>query len=143
MSALVDKYLTCAQALKADRNNRALNDEYHRLISRIAATSTPSFVAAVMAHANTNDPVLVASLASLVFLHGDSNDRKLPLPVDPALKPQLVGILRTWVEVVTAPSPSGARYQLCDVSIRMGHSQCNAGKVDREELTRLVGFGRR
>ena len=119
VNALVDKYLTCAQALKADRSNRALNEEFGRLRSRISATRAPSFVAALMAHANSADPVIVASLASLVSLHDGNNDRMLPLPVDPAIKPQLTDLLRTWVEVVTE-SPGSERYQLNDVSHAIG-----------------------
>jgi hypothetical protein len=117
--ALIDKYLDCAQALKADCNNRALNEEYCRLRSRIAATRAPFFVAAVMARAKTDDPVLVAALAHLVSLHGDSSDRKLPVTVDLEIKPQLIDILRTWVEVVIS-SPDGERHQLNDVSNAIG-----------------------
>ena len=119
VGALVDKYLACAKALKAARNDRALSDEYHRLRSRIAATRAPSFVAAVMARANTDDPDLISSLASVVFLHGDDDDRKLPIPVDPAVKTQLIGILRSWVEVVIS-SPNGKRYDLNEVSNAIG-----------------------
>jgi hypothetical protein len=119
VNALVDKYVTCAQALKVDRSNRTLNEEFSCLRSRISATRAPSFVAALMAHANSADPVIVGSLASLVFLHGGGNDRKLPLPIDPAIKPQLIDLMRTWVEVVTA-TPGGERYQLNDVSNAIG-----------------------
>jgi hypothetical protein len=68
-----------------------------------------------VARAKIDDPALVASLASLVFLHGDGDDRKLPLPIDHAVKPQLVDILRSWVDVVIS-SPKGERYHLNEVS---------------------------
>jgi hypothetical protein len=119
VNALVDHYLTRAQALKSDRGNRDLNDEYNRLRSRISATRAPSFVAALMIHANSADPLIVASLASLVSFHGGSSDRMLPLPVHPAIKPELIDLLRTWVEVVTE-SPGSERYQLNDVSNAIG-----------------------
>jgi hypothetical protein len=111
VGALVDKFIACAQALQAARNDRALSEEYHRLRSRIAATRAPSVIAAVMARAATDDPDIIGSLASLIFLHGDHDNRKLPLPVDPAVKPQLIGILRTWVETVIS-SPGAKRYLL-------------------------------
>jgi hypothetical protein len=119
VATLLDRYLACAQALEAAHNDRGLSDEYHRLRTRIAATRTPSFVSAVVARAKIDDPALVASLASLVFLHGDGDDRKLPIPIDHAVKPQLVDILRSWVDVVIS-SPKGERYHLNEVSNAIG-----------------------
>ena len=119
VGALVDKYLACAQALKAKRNDRGLSDEYYRLRSRIAATRASSFVAAVLACADTDDPNLIASLASLVSLHGDSDDRRPLIPIEPLVKPQLINILRSWAETVIS-SPKGERYQLNEVSNAIG-----------------------
>jgi hypothetical protein len=72
-----------------------------------------------VAHADTDDPNLISSLASLVFLHGDHDDRKLPIRVDPAVKPQLIGILRSWAEYVIA-SPTSGRHDLNEVSNAIG-----------------------
>jgi hypothetical protein len=119
VAALVDKYLACAQALKAARNDRGLSDEYQRLRSRIGATRASFVVAAVVARGGTDDSDLISSLASLLSLHGDHDDHKLPIPVDPAVKPQLIGILRSWVEAVLS-SPSGGRYDLTEVSNAIG-----------------------
>ncbi len=119
VGALIEKYLACTQAMKAARNNRSLGDEYHRLRSRIAATRAPSFVASIIARANTADLHIISSLASLVSLHGDRNDRKLPIPVELAVKPLLIGLLRNWVEVAIA-SPDGERYHLNEVSNAIG-----------------------
>ena len=119
VAVLLDKYLACAQALKAARDDRSLSDEHYHLSSRIAATRAPFFVAAVIARADTNDPQVISSLASLVSLHGDDDDRKLPIQVDSAIKSQLIGILRTWVEVVTS-SLSSERYALSEVSNAIG-----------------------
>ena len=121
VGALVDKYLACAQALKVRRTPTTadLSGEYHRLLSRIAATRAPSFLAAVMERADTNDPGLISSLASLVSSHGDHDDRKSPMPVAPDLKPQLIAILRSWVERVIA-SPSSGRHDLNEVSNAIG-----------------------
>jgi NACHT C-terminal Alpha/Beta 2 len=119
VAALLDKSLACAEALKARRNDRGLSEEYYRLRSRIAATRVTYFVEAIMARANTEDPDLIACLASLVFLHGDRDDQHLPMRVDLTLKPQLVGILRRWVEVVIS-TPKGERYHLNEVSNAVG-----------------------
>lgn len=120
VDALVCKYLGCAQALKARQNDRSLRDEYQRLRSRIGATRASFVVAAVAVRGGgTDDPDLISSLASLISLHGDHDDRKSPIPVDPAVKPQLIGILRSWVEAVIS-SPSGGRYHLSEVSNAIG-----------------------
>jgi hypothetical protein len=116
---LVDKYMACAQALKAALNDRGLSDEYHRLRSRIGATRASFVLAAVVARGGTDEPDLISSLASLVSLHGDHDDHKLPIPVDPAVKPQLIGILRSWVEAVIS-SPSGGRHDLTEVANAIG-----------------------
>jgi hypothetical protein len=42
-----------------------------------------------------------------------------PIPVEPAAKPQLISILRSWVEVVIS-SPSSERYHLNEVSNAIG-----------------------
>jgi hypothetical protein len=121
VGALVDRYLACAQALRARPalSTAALSDEYHRLFSRIAATRAPFLLAAVMERADTGGLPLISSLASLVFLHGGHDHRTLPIPVDPAVKPQLIGILRGWVDAVIS-SPSGERFELNEVSHAIG-----------------------
>jgi hypothetical protein len=121
VTALVDKYLACAQALRGSAGAipAVLSDEYHRLLSRIAGTRAPSLLVAVMAHADTDDPALISSLASLVFLHGDHDDRKSPIPVAPDLKPQLIGMLRSWAERVIV-SPAAGRHDLNEVSNAIG-----------------------
>ena len=118
VAALLDNYLACAQALKTARNDRGLNDEYQRLRTPIATTRIQSFIAAIMERDNVDDPILIASLASIVSLHGGA-DRRLPIAVDPRIKPQLVMILHTWVDVVIS-SPSSERYQLNEVSNAIG-----------------------
>ena len=118
VAALLDNYLACAQALKTARNDRGLNDEYQRLRTPIATTRIQSFIAAIMERDNVDDPILIASLASIVSLHGGT-DRRLPIAVDPRIKPQLVMILHTWVDVVIS-SPSSERYQLNEVSNAIG-----------------------
>ena len=119
VGTLVDKYLVCAQALKTSPGDRVLSEEYHRLRSRIGATRPHFFLEAVMTRAGTDDPGPISSLASLIFLHGDNDSRKSSIPFDPAVKPQLIDILRSWVEAVIS-SPSGGRYDLNEVSNAIG-----------------------
>jgi hypothetical protein len=76
VGTLVDKFLACVQAFKAGGSNRSLSDEYHRLRDRIGATRAPIVLGEIIARADTKDPHLISSLASLVFLHGDHADRK-------------------------------------------------------------------
>jgi hypothetical protein len=119
VTALVDKYLAIAQALKTDRGNRALSEEYTRLRTRLSTTRAALFIPALLPHIQLTDPVSIAALASLVNLHGGTDDRKLVLPTDPAIKPQLIDLLRNWTEVVIA-SQVGERSQLCDLSNAIG-----------------------
>jgi hypothetical protein len=72
-----------------------------------------------VARANTDDPDVISLLASVVSLHGDGDDRKVPIPVAPAVKTQLIAILRSWVEAVIS-SPNGTRYDLNEVSNAIG-----------------------
>ena len=119
VAALIDKYLECVSALKGDRGNRAVNELYHRLQKRIAATRAPFFLAAVTSRAHADDPDIIGSLAALISAHGDADGRKLPIPVDPDIKPRLIQILRSWVEIVISSSGS-QRYHLNDVSRAIG-----------------------
>ena len=119
VTALVENYLTCAQALKTDRGNRALSEEYTRSRNRLSTTRTSLFAPALLPHIRLADPFSISALASLISLHGDGNDRKLPLQTDPAVKPQLIDLLRRWTEVVIT-SPDSERFQLNDVSNAIG-----------------------
>lgn len=119
VGVLVDRYLTCAQALKASRNDRSLSEASRRLGSRIAATRAPLLLAAIVSRGSVDDPDLIASLASLISLHGDHNDHKVPMPIDLVIKPQLIYLLRRWVEVVVS-SPSSERFHLKDVANAIG-----------------------
>jgi hypothetical protein len=131
---LIDKFLACSKALKSDRNNQAIGKEYHRIRDRIIAARAPSVVAAVLTRSETDDPNLIASLASLVSLHGNYDERNLPIPVDPTLKPRLIDMLRRWVGAVIA-SPIGGRYELNEVSNAIGRF---GFRELLPELTRLL-----
>jgi hypothetical protein len=120
VDALIEKFLTCAQALRAARNDRALGDEYYRITTRIGGTSPAIFAAAIARRPNSDDPNAISSLASLVAQHGTSDqDRKRPLAIDPATKSVWVNLLRRWVETVIA-APAGRRHDLNEVSNAIG-----------------------
>jgi hypothetical protein len=119
VGALVDRYLACAEKLKADRNNQSVNDEYHRLRSRIAATRATLFVPAVLSRTDSDDPRIISALASLVSAHGKKDSPSTPLLVLPELKPTVIGTLRRWVEVVIS-SAEGTRYHLREVGNAIG-----------------------
>jgi hypothetical protein len=131
---LIDKFLMCSKALKSDRNSRAIGEAYHRIRDRIIATRATSVVEAVLARSETDDPDLISSLASLVSLHGNYDERKLPIPVDPTLRPRLIDMLRRWVGAVIT-SPTGGRYELNEVSNAIGRF---GFRELLPELTRLL-----
>jgi len=117
--ALIDKFLACAAALRADRNNKQLSDEYHRLKSRVRTTRPSAFVEALIARANTTDLALIYCLCDIASEHGDTNDRNTTIAVDAEAKSALIGILRRWVEVVVTSSES-RRWHLNEVSNTIG-----------------------
>lgn len=117
--ALIDKFLACAGARRADRNNRQLSDEYQRLMARIVSTRPSAFVEAFVARANTDDLTLIYNLCDLAAAHGDTNDRNRVIPVDLEARAALIGIFRRWVEI-TLTSPESKRWHLCEVSNAIG-----------------------
>jgi len=119
VGALIDRYLACVHSLSAKRNDRTLSDEYQRILSRISATRPSSFLTAVMARAGIDNTEVISALAYLISIHGDHQDRELPIPVEPDRKTELTGILRCWVETVIS-SPSASRSDLCNVSNTIG-----------------------
>jgi len=79
VDALIDRFLACAQALRAARNDRALGDEYRHLQSIIRSTRARIFAAAIVRKANSDDLGVISSLASLVAAHrSDHEDRSSP-----------------------------------------------------------------
>jgi hypothetical protein len=117
--ALIDKFLACATALRADRNNRRLSDEYHRLKSRTRTTRPSAFVKALIARADTADLTLIYGLCDLAAAHGDTNDRNTTVAVDADAKSALISILRRWTETVVT-SPEAERWHLNEVSNAIG-----------------------
>jgi hypothetical protein len=134
VGALVDSYLSCAEKLKADRNNQSVNDEYHGLRSRIAATRATLFVPAVLSRTDSDDPRIISALASLVSAHGKNDSPSTPILVPLELKPTVISTLRRWVEVVIS-SAEGTRYHLCEVGNAIGKF---AFRELLPELKRLV-----
>ncbi len=117
--ALTDKFLACAAALRADRNNKQLSDEYHRLLSRISATRPSAFVEAFIARANTSDLTAIHGLCHLASAHGDSNGRNTNITVDTEQKSALIGILHRWTEIAVT-SLEAKRWDLNEVSNAIG-----------------------
>jgi hypothetical protein len=141
VGTLLDKFLAVTKAMKESRDDQRLTAEYHRIERRIAATREDSFISALVTRADRDDPAVVSSLASLISWHGESAGRKPQLLVEPSLKPQLISILRNWVEVVTE-SPNGTRYHLCSVANaigRLGYVELvpELKRLLEEDLTRL------
>jgi len=119
VDALIDKFLGCAHALRAARNDRALSDEYRRIKDRIRGTRPAVFAAAIARRENSDDPCIISSLASLVADHGGHEDRKRSLAIDPATKSVWIDLLRRWVDTIMA-APTGRRHELNEVSNAIG-----------------------
>ncbi|MGY4335494.1 hypothetical protein ACVWW3_000400 [Bradyrhizobium sp. LM2.9] len=116
VDALIEKFLACAQALRAARNDRALSEERRRLEDRIRGTRATIFASAIARKANSNELGDISSLASLVAAHGtDHEDRKQPLAIDPATRTAWVVVLRRWVDAVIS-APAGRRHDLSELS---------------------------
>jgi hypothetical protein len=140
---LLDEFLACAEALRAVRNDRAISDQYRRLETRIHGTRAPIFAGAIAQKANSTDPNVISSLASLVAHHGGRyEDRKQPLAIDPTMKATWIELLRCWVDTVIG-APTGRRYDLNEVSNaigRLGFSELlpELKRLLDEELSRLA-----
>jgi hypothetical protein len=120
VDALIEKFLTCAQTLRAARNDHALSEQRRRLEDRIRSTRSPIFAAAVLRKADADDLGVISSLASLVGDYGaEHEDRNLPLAIDPATKAAWIERLRRWVDAVIA-APAGRRHDLNEVSNAIG-----------------------
>ncbi len=120
IEALLDKYLAIKQALRKDRNDRALWDEHNRIESRIQCTRPAIFAATILRKAKSDDPSIISALATLVSHHGARHeDRGRPLAIDPTTKGAWIDLLRSWVDAVIA-SPSAGRYALSEVSNAIG-----------------------
>lgn len=116
---MIDRFVAGAQALKTQRNDARLSEEYHRLRARISATRESSFLSALIERANTEDPTAIRALCSLAAGHGDDDDRKVPLRLDPAARAAMMDVLRRWVDVIIK-SPTAERYDLNEVSNAIG-----------------------
>jgi NACHT C-terminal Alpha/Beta 2 len=135
VESLLEKYVACALALKLARNDQALNERYRRLRDRIASTRISSFVPALIAKADQEDPVVISALASLVSQHGDDDEeRNAELQVPAPFKDQVIGVMRRWVEAV-ATSPTGKRHHLYPLANAIGRL---AYHELIPELTRLL-----
>lgn len=139
---LIDKFLGCAVALRADRNNKQLSDEYHQLKTRVRTTRPSAFVEAFIARADTDHLTLIYGLCDLAAAHGDTNDQNRVIPLDRRARTALIGILRRWVEVVVT-SPESRRSHLCEVSNAIGRFGLHEvvpelTQLLDEELTRLA-----
>jgi hypothetical protein len=119
VNTLLDRFLKCATALRAARGDRALSVEYQSIKDRLRGTRPSIFAPAIAGRANSDDPIVISSLASLISLHGEEEDRKHSLAIDPATRPQWISFLRRWAEAVVG-APTGGRSDLNNVSNAIG-----------------------
>jgi NACHT C-terminal Alpha/Beta 2 len=116
---LLDQFADCAVALRQDRQNRALSEQYRKLRERIDGTRDNLFVTALLEYGDRSEIAVVAALADVTASHGDSEDRNSPLSVEPTNVERVVAMLRSWVKVVTK-APDARRYELAEVAQAIG-----------------------
>jgi hypothetical protein len=120
VEALIDRFLATAKALQANQSDRALSDEYHRIETRTHCTRPAIFAAAILRKGESDDPSVIASLASLVAHHGARHgDGEKPLAVDPGTRAAWIDLLRRWTKAVLL-IPSGGRWQMSQVANAIG-----------------------
>jgi hypothetical protein len=120
VESLLKMHIACARLLKTMRNDQALSARYRLLENRIATTRISSFVPALIATAEQDDPSVISALASLISQHGDRDEeRNTALQVPAAFKDKIIGVVRRWVEAVTT-SGTAKRYDLYPIANAIG-----------------------
>ena len=109
---------TFAIHAKVKTNNRnydkALSDEYYRLLDCISGTKTGVFIGAVLEHTDTEEPQEIAILANLLSRHGGSVKRE-PLRLDATTHGKVTTAVYRWAEILLA-SPEATRAQFAEIA---------------------------
>jgi len=108
--ALIEAYLGLNATFSSPqgRGDRQLADRYDAMRRRINITKPASFVTAMLDRQDSDDPRVIAALATLVAQHGDDDDRKKPLSVHPDQLTSFLTMVRRWVDAIIPPTNSNA-----------------------------------
>ena len=124
VEVLLEKYIASALAFKAARTDQTLSEKYLRLSDRIAATRISSFVPALVAKGNQDDPAVISALASLILRHGDDDEeRNAALQVPAPLKDQILSVVRGWVDAVVSTGKRCHLYPVANAIGRLGYGE--------------------
>ena len=96
------------------RHDKALSDEYYRLLACISGTKTEMFIQAVLERGDTEQPDEVAILANLISQHGGSVERE-PLRLDATVYGRVTTVVQRWAEILLA-SPDATRAQFAEIA---------------------------
>lgn len=102
---LIDQALDIHLRIKANdgRYDKTLSDESHRIVDLISSTKAGSFIRAILARPETQDPVEIAFLAGLVSRHGAGVERK-PMILEDEERRGVTDAIQTWGNVLLASS---------------------------------------
>ena len=96
------------------RYDKALSEEYYRLLDAISGTKTEVFIQAVLERADTEQPDEVAILADLISRH-EGNVRRGPLRLDSATHECATAAVQRWANVLLA-APDATRAQFAEIA---------------------------
>jgi hypothetical protein len=115
VSTLLDQLFAIYERMQAlGRSDEQLSNAYWRLVNAISATRQDVFVPALIARAQTEDPLRIGLLADLLARHsGNSWDPKPP--IQPALRAPLCITLDLWITTLLA-APQTVRHASSEVA---------------------------
>jgi len=116
VSQLIGQMFEIHVEMKANngRYDKALSDEYHRLLDWISGTKTNVFIQAILESADTEEPDEIAILANLMSRHGGSVERG-PLRLDSAPHESATAAVQRWAKILLA-SPDATRAQFAEIA---------------------------
>lgn len=98
----------------SSRYDKALSDEYHRLLGWISNTKIGPFIQAVLERAETRNPDEIALLADLISRHGRDIDRE-PLGLDATAHERAIAAVLLWAQALLA-TPEATRKQFAEIA---------------------------
>ena len=113
---LIDQIYEIHAKLKTnnEKYDKALSDEYYRLLDCISGTKSNVFITSVLERADTEEPEEIAVLADLLSRHGGSVERE-PLKLDATTHGKITTAVQRWAEILLA-SPEATRAQFAKIA---------------------------
>ncbi|MCP4611098.1 MAG: hypothetical protein GY845_20510 [Planctomycetes bacterium] len=99
---------------KSGKYDKALNDEYHRLLDWISKTKADLFIQAVLERAETDKPNDICLLSILISRHGGSIEGG-PIKLDSDAHRRATATVLRWAKILLA-SPEATRAQFAEIA---------------------------